>query len=49
MAGNRARFEEALNRAHSHSWDQQWSEAIQEFESAITEIPDEPAPYAGLG
>ena len=49
MAGNRARFEAALNRGHSHSWDQKWDEAIQEFETAITEIANEPAPYAGLG
>ncbi|MBK8904007.1 MAG: tetratricopeptide repeat protein [Anaerolineaceae bacterium] len=49
MAGNRARFEEALNRGHSHSWDQKWSEAVREFEVAIAEIANEPAPYAGLG
>ena len=49
MAGNRARFEEALNRGHSHSWDQQWAEAIKEFQVAIAEIANEPAPYAGLG
>ena len=49
MAGNRAKFEAALNRGHSHSWDQNWDEAIQEFESAINEIANEPAPYAGLG
>jgi tetratricopeptide (TPR) repeat protein len=49
VAGNRARFEEALNRGHSHSWDQQWQEAIKEFKVAIAEIANEPAPYAGLG
>jgi tetratricopeptide (TPR) repeat protein len=49
VAGNRARFEEALNRGHSHSWDQKWSEAVREFEVAISEIANEPAPYAGLG
>ena len=49
MAGNRARFEEALNRGHSHSWDQNWQEAIAEFKVAIEEVANEPAPYAGLG
>lgn len=49
MAGNRAKFEEALNRGHSYSWDQKWSEAIQEFKVAISEVTNEPAPYAGLG
>ena len=49
MAGNRARFEEALNRGHSHSWDQNWQDAIAEFKVAIEEVANEPAPYAGLG
>jgi len=49
VAGNRARFEEALNRGHSHSWDQNWQEAIAEFKVAIEEVANEPAPYAGLG
>ncbi|MCP4421086.1 MAG: tetratricopeptide repeat protein [Chloroflexi bacterium] len=49
MAGNRAQFEAALNRGHSHSWDQEWTDAIQEFQVAISEVANEPAPYAGLG
>ncbi len=49
MATDRARFEEALNKGHSYSWDQQWQEAIESFELAVQENPKEPAPYAGLG
>lgn len=49
MANDRARYEDALNRGHSYSWDQDWEQAIQEFETAVTEFPKEPAPYAGLG
>lgn len=49
MANNRARFEEALTRGHSYSWDQKWEEAIREFQVAVQEAPGEPAPYAGLG
>lgn len=49
MANNRALFEDALARGHSYSWDQAWEEAIDAFQRAIAEIPDEPAPYAGLG
>ncbi|MCP5097821.1 MAG: tetratricopeptide repeat protein [Chloroflexi bacterium] len=49
MANNRARFEEALTRGHSYSWDQNWDEAIKAFGTAVKEIPSEPAPYAGLG
>jgi tetratricopeptide (TPR) repeat protein len=46
---DRVLFEEALQRGNSYSWDQQWTEAISEFQVAIEEISNEPAPYAGLG
>ena len=49
MAGNRARYEQALSRGHSYSWDQRWQEAIVQFAAAIAEFPEEPAPYAGMG
>ena len=49
MVDDRARYEEALRRGHSFSWDQRWSEAIAEFEVAIGAVADEPAAYAGLG
>ncbi len=49
MANNRTRYEEALNRGHSFSWDQRWQEAIQAFDLAVAEDANEPAPYAGLG
>ena len=49
MAGNRAQYEQALSRGHSYSWDQQWEEAISEFQRALQEFPEEPAPYAGIG
>lgn len=44
-----ARYEAALSKGHSYSWEQQWQEAIQAFESALQEFSDKPAPYAGLG
>jgi tetratricopeptide (TPR) repeat protein len=49
VTDNRVRYEEALRKGHSHSWEQQWPEAIVEFEQAIAAVEDEPAPYAGLG
>jgi tetratricopeptide (TPR) repeat protein len=45
----RVLYEEALQRGNSYSWDQQWTEAIGEFQAAISEISNEPAPYGGLG
>jgi tetratricopeptide (TPR) repeat protein len=49
VAGNRAIYNDALGKGHSYSWDQRWKEAIGEFERAIAEESDKPAPYAGLG
>ncbi|MCL4262499.1 MAG: tetratricopeptide repeat protein [Anaerolineae bacterium] len=49
MAGNRVRYEEALNNGHSHIWDEKWEAAIKEFEVAAQLAPNEPAPYDGLG
>ncbi len=46
---NRARFEAALNRGHSFIWDQQWQNAIAEFQEAIKLAPKEPSAYDGLG
>ena len=45
---NEARYEEALSRGHSYSWDQKWADAIHAFEMALHEFSDRPAPYAGL-
>ncbi len=49
MANDRARYENALNDGNSFIWDQNWDEAIQAFSVALEELPNEPAPYAGLG
>lgn len=49
MAGNRTVYEEALSKGHSLSWDQRWQDAIKEFEAALAEFPEEPAPYGGVG
>ena len=49
MANDRARFDAALTQGHSFSWDQKWDEAIEAFTIAAREMPNDPAPYAGLG
>jgi tetratricopeptide (TPR) repeat protein len=49
VAGSQARYEIAIRRGHSYSWDQLWPDAIREFEQASQEAPSEPSPFAGLG
>jgi tetratricopeptide (TPR) repeat protein len=49
VAGNRHRYEEALNRGAQSAWDSNWRRAIEQFEVARAEFPDQPVPYARLG
>jgi tetratricopeptide (TPR) repeat protein len=49
VTDSRIRYEEALQRGNSYTWDQRWPEAIREFRAALNEAPHEAAPYAGLG
>jgi tetratricopeptide (TPR) repeat protein len=49
VAGNRHRYEEALSRGAQSAWDSNWRGAIEQFEIARAEFPDQPVPYARLG
>lgn len=46
---NRSKYEEALSKGHSYSWDQRWDDAIMSFQIAVDYGDKQPAPYAGLG
>lgn len=41
MAGDRAVFEAAMKRGHSYAWDKQWMKAIEQYELAAAEFPDD--------
>lgn len=41
MAGNRARFEKAKQRASDLVWDEEWSQAVEAYELALQEFPDD--------
>lgn len=49
MANNRARYAEAIQKGKSFNANKQWKEAISAFRVAISEFPDQPEAYAGLG
>lgn len=49
MAGNRARYEEALRRGRAYNDDGAWKKAFQTFRVALNEHPQSPEAYAGLG
>lgn len=48
MAGDRAAFEEAVKKAHGYAWDKRWMEAIEQYELALAEFPDDPTARGGL-
>ncbi len=41
MAGNRAKFEEAMNRANALTWEKRWAEALPFYRRALEEFPDD--------
>jgi len=48
MAGNRAAFEVAVKKAHSYAWEKRWMKAIEQYEAAIAEFPDDVSARSGL-
>lgn len=49
MAGNRARYAEAVRKGAAFNANGQWKEAISAYRIAISEFPNQPEAYAGLG
>lgn len=49
MANNAATYQKAMNLGETYSRQGQWKQAFQAFRSALTEFPQRPEPYAGLG
>jgi len=49
VAGNRQRYQEALNRGAQYAWDNDWRRAARHFEIARAEFPDDPTPFKRLG
>ncbi|MBL8092954.1 MAG: tetratricopeptide repeat protein, partial [Anaerolineales bacterium] len=49
MAGRRDIFEKALNAGHAAAWDGQWDQAIQAYQAAVGEFPDDGSALNALG
>lgn len=49
MAGRRDIFEHALNAGHAAAWDGQWDQAIQAYQAAVSEFPDDGTALNALG
>lgn len=48
MASRQAAFEEAVRRAHSYAWEERWMKAIEQYELAIAQVPDDAMVRSGL-
>ena len=48
MAGNRAAFEAAVKKGHSYAWEKQWMKAIEQYQLATAEFPDDATARSGL-
>jgi tetratricopeptide (TPR) repeat protein len=48
MTGNQAAFEAAVKRAHGYAWEKQWMKAIEQYELAVAEFPDDATARSGL-
>jgi tetratricopeptide (TPR) repeat protein len=48
MVGDRASYEAAVKRGHAHAWEKRWMKAIEEYELATAEFPDDVTARSGL-
>ncbi len=48
MASKQAVFEEAVRKAHSYAWEERWMKAIEQYELAIAQVPDDAIVRSGL-
>jgi tetratricopeptide (TPR) repeat protein len=49
VAGNRIRYEKALEKGFQYNADEEWQKAMGAFRVAIREYSKQPMPYVGLG
>ncbi|GCE19118.1 tetratricopeptide repeat protein [Dictyobacter kobayashii] len=49
MPGNRQAFSASINAADRHRWDSHWAEAMQEYQKALAEFPEDATARSGLG
>ncbi|HCI81269.1 MAG TPA: hypothetical protein DHW02_16445, partial [Ktedonobacter sp.] len=49
MSGNKQVYSTAINNADRLRWDSQWAEAMQEYQRALMEFPDDATARNGLG
>ena len=49
MSGDQQAFLTAMNQGHSAAWDQNWSDAVNHYRTALQEVPDDPMALISIG
>ena len=49
MTESQNRFQQAMNQGHTAAWDQDWQRAVDHYNQALVEIPDDPIALVSLG
>ncbi len=49
MTGRDDIFQKAMNEGHSAAWDQMWEQAVEAYQRALNEFPDNPKALTSLG
>jgi tetratricopeptide (TPR) repeat protein len=49
MSESQNRFQQAMNQGHTAAWDQDWERAVDHYQKALEEIPDDPIALVSLG
>jgi tetratricopeptide (TPR) repeat protein len=49
MPGREDVFQNAMNEGHSAAWDQKWEQAVEAYQKALAEFPENPKSLTSLG
>lgn len=49
MPGREDVFQNAMNKGHSAAWDQKWEQAVEAYQKALAEFPENPKSLTSLG
>ncbi len=49
MSGDQQAFLTAMNQGHSAAWDQNWSDAVNHYRTALQEVPEDPMALISIG
>jgi hypothetical protein len=49
LAGDKKAYEKAINAGLNFAWEGKWEQALEAYQRALDEMPDDPAVHSHLG